>query len=185
MTDKKVPKKLQTLDTNYESEDSFSDDDSIIEARPPTKTKKVDVIDPEPKKKSNWVMTPARKAAFERAKKNRDDNIARKRKGKEDTEAELQKLKTHLKNKKDAKEAKKQIQELKQLDTSSEDEAPKKKKPSKKPKKVIYYSSDSETDSDDGNHGSRKKPLQIIVNNGSGNSQPQVKPPVKKNILFI
>ena len=69
MTDKKVPKKLQTLDTNYESEDSFSDDDSIIEARPPTKTKKVDVIDPEPKKKSNWVMTPARKVAFERAKK--------------------------------------------------------------------------------------------------------------------
>ena len=50
MTDKKVPKKLQTLDTNYESEDCFSDDDSIIEARPPTKTKKVDVIDPESKK---------------------------------------------------------------------------------------------------------------------------------------
>ena len=44
-------------------------------------------------------MTPARKAAFEKARKVCDDNRAKNKKLKEETAAELNSLKEYLKNK--------------------------------------------------------------------------------------
>ena len=115
---------------------------------------------------------------------------------KEETAAELNSLKEYLKNKREAKINKSKINELKNLDTSSseeeeEEEAPKKKKAVKKAKQQVCYSSSSsssgsETDDNSRRRSKKSKPVQIIVNNGSGNApQPQVKQPVNKALMFI
>ena len=92
-------------------------------------------------------MTPARKAAFEKARKVRHDNRAKNKKLREKTEEELNKLKEYLKNKRQTKVNKSKINELKDLDTSSEEEAPKKKSLLKKQQKTVHYSSLSSSSS--------------------------------------
>ena len=102
-------------DSKNEFSDS-SDDDSVIEKASVVKVTKKGI----PKKP--YVLTDARKAAFEKAKKIREEKLAVIRSSKEVEAKELSELKEHLKAKKDLKVIKKQKEELAALDTSSDEE---------------------------------------------------------------
>ena len=141
-----------------------SDDEEITK---PKQSKKQPEIVPETaipliphtkKEKKPYVLTPARKAQFEKARLVREDNIARKN-AIRDEEAEKHELvKNELLRKKEIKSYKKKEREIKHLivsesetESSSED-APvikKVKKPIKKLKKKVYVSSSEESSSDE------------------------------------
>jgi hypothetical protein len=106
------------------------------------------------KERKAYVLTPARKAQFEKARLIREDNIARKN-AIRDEEAEKHELfKNELLKKKEIKSNKKKEKEIKALivsdsDSSDSEVIVKKKKPHKakpKKKKVVYESS-SESES--------------------------------------
>ena len=83
-----------------------------------------------PKKKSDYVMTDARKKAFEQARLKRQENIDKRNKEKE----EFEKIKNEKKEKKQQKEIKKKEKELKELETSDDESVvivKKKQKPKK------------------------------------------------------
>ncbi len=129
------------------------------------------------KPKRNYVMTDARKQAFEKAKQKRAENIALRKQLKEKETAEFEKLLQMKQEKKAKKELKKKEMELKKYETSSsesEEEVIVKKK--KKPKKkVIYISGDDEPD---------EKNI-IIVNKLDSKPQPQVPVKPKRTAVFL
>ena len=139
------------LEVNYSS----NDENDTIEK---PKEKK-------PRKKTEWVMTEARAAAFakarERLKEKNDFNRALKEKEK----AKFDEYKNQIKQKKESKKERIQQQEIKELqhDYSSEEEIIVKKKPKKK--KVIYLEDDDEEED--------KKKNVIIINNGHQMDQKQ------------
>jgi hypothetical protein len=97
-----------------------------------------------PKRKSNYVLTPARKAAFEKARIVRAEKIAVRKGEKDKKDAEYTEFKEAKQAKKTKKVQKRQEEELKALDTSSDEETVvvvKKKKPKKK---IIYVSEDDD-----------------------------------------
>ena len=106
------------------------------------------------KEKKAYVLTPARKAQFEKARLIREDNIARKN-AIRDEEAEKHEIfKNELLKKKEIKSNKKKEKEIKALivsdsDSSDSEVIVKKKKPphKAKPKKKIVYESSSESES--------------------------------------
>ena len=125
-----------------ESEDSLSSSSSIVMKKKPTKEK---VIKP-PKEKKPYVLTPARKAQFEKARVKRAENIEIKKqiKSKENEEHEL--LKQDLIRKKELKTIRKKAREIKRIvqtvdESESEPEVVYKKKPKKK---IVYESSSDE-----------------------------------------
>jgi len=125
-----------------ESEDSLSSSSSIVMKKKPAKEK---VIKP-PKEKKPYVLTPARKAQFEKARVKRAENIEIKKqiKSKENEEHEL--LKQDLIRKKELKTIRKKAREIKRIvqtveESESEPEVVYKKKPKKK---VVYESSSDE-----------------------------------------
>ena len=82
----------------------------------------------EPKEKAPYVMTPARAEAFAKARKVREANLVELRAAKEVETQVFAKLKEKMALKKTTKSIKKQVKELKELDTDSdsgsEDERP-------------------------------------------------------------
>ena len=131
------------------------------------------------KTKKQWVLTPARKAAFERALLVRKSNIIKKQNEKKVVEDELNSIKQFLKNKKDNKKTKQTIRELQELETSSsseEDEPP----PPRIKRKAIKHNENSDSEEDH-----RKKPFQIIVNNHSVPPPIQQAAKTKPNVIFI
>ena len=122
-------------------DDSFSSSSSIVMTKKPVKQKAV-------KEKKPYVLTPARKAQFEKARIKRAENIEIKKqiKSKETEEHEL--LKQDLIRKKELKTIRKKAREIKRIVQTveeSEESEPeiiiKKKKPKKK---VVYESSSDE-----------------------------------------
>ena len=125
-----------------ESEDSLSSSSSIVMRKKPVKEK---VIKP-PKEKKPYVLTPARKAQFEKARVKRAENIEIKKqiKNKENEEHEL--LKQNLIRKKELKTIRKKAREIKRIvQTVDESESePEVVIHKKKPKKKIVYESSSD-----------------------------------------
>ena len=116
------------------------------------------------KTKKPYVMTEARKAAFEKARIARADNIARRKQVKEKEVIELTKFKEEKIKKKTMKEKQKEEQIAKLEESSSSEDEPiivKKKKTKKK--KVIYISED-----DDDNKGN------IIIVNKMADTKPSL-----------
>ena len=153
-------------DANFQELIISSDDEEITK---PKQSKKQPEIVPETaipliphtkKEKKPYVLTPARKAQFEKARLVREDNIARKN-AIRDEEAEKHELvKNELLRKKEIKSNKKKEREIKHLivsesetESSSSEEAPviikKVKKPIKKTKKKVYVSCSEEESSDE------------------------------------
>ena len=128
------------------------------------------------KTKKPYIMTEARKAAFEKARIARADNIARRKQVKEKEVNELTKFKEEKIKKKTMKEKQKEEQIAKLEESSSSEDEPiivKKKKTKKK--KVIYISED-----DDDNKGN------IIIVNKMAETKPSL--PLKaqrKTPLFL
>jgi len=122
----------ETVITTKETKPSTLRDGKTSEQATPTKTKRP------------YVMTEARKEAFEKARITRAKNIAT-RKAIKDKEAEEFNKKKEVKvMKKTMKLKKKEEQALQELDTSSDDEPIiVRKKRSRKPR-VVYVSDDSE-----------------------------------------
>jgi len=126
---------------SYEDIDDYEEDDSI-EATPKKQKRKV-----------NYVMTEKRRQAFEKAKKVREENIAKKKAEKEELKRQIEeereireKLKKDRMKKQVEKEMKKERPPVR--DEDSEDEKPIKSKHTKKQPKIIYESdSSSDTDS--------------------------------------
>lgn len=121
-----------------------------------------------------YIMTEARKAAFEKARLTRSDNIARRQAVKEKETNEIVKLKEDKINIKITKE-KQKAYEIAKLEEESSDDEPiivRKKKSSKK--KVIYIS-DEEDD---------KRNI-IIVNKMDAKPVPVSTPKPKKVHLFL
>ena len=123
-----------------ESEDSLSSSSSIVAKKPSTEK----IVKP-PKEKKPYVLTPARKEQFEKARIKRAENIEIKKiaKNKENEEHEL--LKQDLIRKKELKTIRKKAREIKRIvqtvESESEEEVIVKRKPKKK---VIVYESSSD-----------------------------------------
>ena len=144
--------------TSSESEEEDIEPRKIILEKQKMKGKK----EKEVKEKKPFVMTDARKQAFEKAKATRDENIKINKEIKEKEKEELVLLKQMAKNTKLKKLSK--LKKVIEQHVTSEDEEEeeiiyKKKKPSKK-KKVVYIS-----DSDEEYEKPDKKNV-IIINNG-------------------
>lgn len=130
------------------------------------------------KPKRQYVVTEARKQAFEKAKQKRAENIALRKQMKEKEQEEFNKMKEMKLKKKQTKEAKKKLLELQALETSSESEAEQvivKKK--KKPKKKIVYESASEEEKPDKNI--------VIINKFEKQEQPAVVAKPMKRTIFL
>jgi len=130
------------------------------------------------KPKRQYVVTEARKQAFEKAKQKRAENIALRKQLKEKEQEEFNKMKEMKLKKKQTKEAKKKLLELQALETSSESEAEQvivKKK--KKPKKKIVYESASEEEKPDKNI--------VIINKFEKQEQPAVVAKPMKRTIFL
>ena len=190
MTKKTLAPTLAPLPSD---DDSSSGEDSHIEfQRPPLNVTKTG------KPKKEWVYTEARKQAFERARKAREEMgntkiqiIEVKAKLREVKKEKLTKLKDAV----DIEMKKKQKLE-KKLAPSSDEESdapepvimPKKKSKSKKAKKVkqvMYYDSDSTSSSSEDEGRRSKKPVNVVIHNGStAPPERQVKPSPRVG-LFI
>lgn len=145
-----------TTDTTSETSSSSSEDNAIKK----TKIEKV---------RKPYVLTEARKAAFEKARIARAENITRRKLVKEKETNEIVKFKEEKIKKKTMKEKLKEEQIAKLAESSSSEDEPiiVKKKKSKK-KKIIYIS--DEEDVDNNNKGNI-----IIVNKLADSTKPVVK----------
>ena len=173
MTKKTLAPTLAPLPSD---DDSSSGEDSHIEfQRPPLNVTKTG------KPKKEWVYTEARKQAFARARKAREE-MGNTKKQIIETKAKLRQVKkeklTKLKDAVDV-EIKKSKKLEKKLAPSSDEESDtpepvilsrnktKKSKKAKKVKQVMYYDSDStSSSSEDEGHRSNKKPLNVVIHNG-------------------
>ena len=143
-------------------------DDIFLQSNTKTDIEESSSSEEEPAKiektKKPYVMTEARKAAFEKARIARADNIARRKQVKEKEVNELTKFKEEKIKKKTMKEKQKEEQIAKLEESSSSEDEPiivKKKKTKKK--KVIYISED-----DDDNKGN------IIIVNKMADTKPSL-----------
>ena len=176
MTKKSAPQPLDNLETSSRSDSSS---ESELEKKPSTGPVKKNG---EPKKP--FVYTEARKAAFERARKAREE-MGNTKKEIIETKRALREVKKEKLNKlKDAVtvEVKKKEKLEKHLAPSSDEESvemvqkPRKKK-AKKVKQVMYYSSDSSSDSsDDGGYRRSKKPVNVVINNAQSEPPKRLPP---------
>ena len=159
-------KKSKDLEV-IENINSESDDEEITLSKQTKKQLKNDIqVQSEPakpgKEKKPYVLTPARKAQFEKARQVREENLRVRNEIREESAKKHEEFKNELLKKKEFKSNKKKVREIKELiesdSSSSEEEARevivKKKKamtiPVKKPKKkVVYVSSSSESSSDE------------------------------------
>ena len=160
------------------SEDDFSSgEDSNIELQPPSNLTKAG------KPKKEWVYTEARKQAFARARKAREE-MGNTKKQIIETKAQLRQVKkeklTKLKDAVDV-EVRKSKKLEKKLAPSSDEESDasepvivprksksKKSKKAKKVKQVMYYDSDSTSSSSDDDGRQSKKPVNVVIHNGGG-----------------
>lgn len=149
------------------SKSSSSEESTIL--KPVMKTAKV-----KPEKKP-YVLTEARKLAFEKAKIARAENCAKRKILKEKELNDINKMKEAKKQKKNLKAEKKKQLELADTDSSS-DEEPIIVKKKKSKKKVIYISDDE----------AGEKNI-IIVNkiDSKRNNQPVPQTPVPKKRSFF
>ena len=157
-------------------DESSSGEDSHIELRPPSGLTKTG------KPKKEWVYTEARKQAFERARKAREEMGNTKKKIIE-TKAKLREVKkeklTKLKDAVEVEVKKKEKLERNLVPSSDEEsDTPepvmvprknpsKKTKKAKKVKQVMYYDSDSTSSSSDDESRRSKKPVNVVIHNGS------------------
>ena len=154
-------------------DESSSGEDSHIELRPPSGLTKTG------KPKKEWVYTEARKQAFERARKAREE-MGNTKKQIIETKAKLREVKkeklTKLKDAVEVEVKKKEKLERKLVPSSDEEsEAPMvprkqpstKTKKAKKVKQVMYYDSDSTSSSSDDESRRSKKPVNVVIHNGS------------------
>ena len=153
-------------------DESSSGEDSHIELRPPSGLTKTG------KPKKEWVYTEARKQAFERARKAREE-MGNTKKQIIETKAKLREVKkeklTKLKDAVEVEVKKKEKLERKLVPSSDEEsEAPMvprktstKTKKAKKVKQVMYYDSDSTSSSSDDEGRRFKKPVNVVIHNGS------------------
>ena len=132
-----------------ELEELISDEDIELKPSPPViqQTEK-------PKRNSNYVLTDARKAQFERAREIRMEKLALKKQMEEEQLKEYKAKKEALEKQKQDKIKKKAEKELKKLEHEVEEiddvEVLVEKKPKKsvKKKKIIKYISESESESE-------------------------------------
>ena len=163
--------KKDIIEQNISLEDD-SDSDSLME-KPKPSQKKVLGSTGKVKEKKPFVMTEARKKAFENARAIRMEMADQRRIVKEKEKDEHNKIKKILKDKKELKLKKKQELEIKVLETSSEEEEeqppPPPKKKRNKPKTPPPPESDSETESEEEEpkpkQKSKSKKNVIIINN--------------------
>lgn len=181
----KKPAPIVAIQPTIKDVESSSDDESTESEQEEPIHQPVVVQQKPQKQKRNYVMTDARKLAFEKAQQKRAENIALRKQLKEKEQAEFEKIKQEKEAKKAKKEAKKKELELKKLELLSDESeveeeeeeqiiVKKKKKPAKK--KVIIYISDDEQD---------EKNI-IIVN--KLDSKPQIPPQPqkpKRTTLFL
>ena len=125
-------RKLKIEDVK-EVEPESSDSDSLMEKPRPSQKKGLSTV-AQPKEKKPFVMTEARKKAFENARAIRIEMANQKKIIKEKEKEEHNKIKKILADKKEAKRKKREELELKVLETSSseEEEPPPKPEPKKK-----------------------------------------------------
>ena len=120
----------------YDSESDSQSSASIVITKP---TK-------QPKEKKPYVLTPARKAQFEKARIIRDENRAKNKQIKDDENKKHEELKNDLIRKKELKTIRKKTREIKALvetgnSSSEEEQVVIKKKPKKK--KIVYVTETS------------------------------------------
>ena len=164
-----------TLAPPPSEDDSSSGEDSHIELQPPSDLTKAG------KPKKEWVFTEARKQAFERARKAREE-MGNTKKQIIETKAKLREVKkeklTKLKDAVDV-EVRKSKKLEKKLAPSSDEESDssksaiisrisksKKSKKAKKVKQVMYYDSDSTSSSSEDESRRSKKPVNVVIHNG-------------------
>ena len=169
MTKKKIIKKVEELE-------EINSDEEEIEIKP-KKLNKIKNILPnysddeednkieKPKRKTNYVLTDARKKAFELAIIKRNENIQLRKQLREAENNKLIKLKEELKNKqiKKINKIKKQVEEISE---SEEEEIIIKRKKKPKKKIIIQEESESESEIEDKIIKTKKeKPINVTVNN--------------------
>ena len=147
--------------TNKEERELLQTDESSSDSN--------DEVIKEKKPRKPFVMTEARKQAFEKARQKRDENLRLKKELRDRENEHIQLLKDKAKNKKE-KKLNKLEKEIKAMSSESESEEEqiivKKKKPKNKKKKIVYVS-----DSDDDEVDTGKKNV-IIINNGKHDHPP-------------
>ena len=169
---------------NIEDDKSISsDDDSLMEKPKPHQKKTVGSVG-QPKVKKPFVMSEARKKAFENARAIRIEMANQKKIIKEKEKEEHNKIKKILADKKEAKRKKREELELKVLETSSSEEdeppppkpAPKKKRKPKTPPPPPDTESDSESEEEEvkPKPKSKSKKNVIIINNTVPKEEKQV-----------
>ena len=169
---------------NIEDDKSISsDDDSLMEKPKPHQKKTVGSVG-QPKVKKPFVMTEARKKAFENARAIRIEMANQKKIIKEKEKEEHNKIKKILADKKEAKRKKREEFELKVLETSSSEEdeqppppkpAPKKKRKPKTPPPPPDTESESESEEEvKPKPKSKSKKNVIIINNTVPKEEKQV-----------
>lgn len=169
MTKPPVLKEINPVDTDHTSNDSGSDSETESE---------VLIEKPKGKGKYNYVLTEARKAAFEKARQKRDEYRAIRKAEKEKEQAAFLKVKNEKIARKEKREQVRREMELKALEpeSSSEEEVIVKKKPKKK--RVIYVDEDDEEPKDG----------HVIIINKIGDtkkSEPPVAMPKKPIGVFV
>ena len=124
-----------------------------------------EITKPKTKEKKPYVLTPARKAQFEKARQIRDENREQR---KQDKDADIKihdDIKNDLIRKKELKAIRKKTREMKAIvdkssEISSEDEIiikKEKKKPPKPQKKKVYESSSEESSDESSEEAVQKK----------------------------
>ena len=158
-----------------------SDDDSLMEKPKPHQKKTVGSVG-QPKVKKPFVMTEARKKAFENARAIRIEMANQKKIIKEKEKEEHNKIKKILADKKEAKRKKREELELKVLETSSSEEdeppppkpAPKKKRKPKTPPPPDTQSESESKEEVKPKPKSKSKKNVIIINNTVPKEEKQV-----------
>ena len=168
---------------NIEDDKSISsDDDSLMEKQKPHQKKTFGSVG-QPKVKKPFVMTEARKKAFDNARAIRIEMANQKKIIKEKEKEEHNKIKKILADKKEAKRKKREELELKVLETSSSEEdeppppkpAPKKKRKPKTPPPPSDTESESESEEEvKPKPKSKSKKNVIIINNTVPKEEKQV-----------
>jgi hypothetical protein len=125
-----------------------------------SKKKPIENIIETKKERKPYVMTEARKQAFDKAKQIRDENIKLNKTLKEKEEQIIKELKDKAKNKKIKKISKLETQINNISDSDFDEEVIIKKKKKPKKKRVVYVD-----ESDDEERNDNKKNV-IIINNG-------------------
>ena len=122
MSNKKLLKKIEDVEDIYENESENEEEPrkhkikikkKVIKSHDSESESNDEKIE-KPKKKSNYIQTPARKAAFEKAIQKRNENSLLRKQLKEAESEKIKKLKDTLKSKQERKinKIKKQVEEI-------------------------------------------------------------------------